>query len=243
MSPTTQERYERATAYVRRAIEEVEATPPTYNPVTKVIEWYAGQTKTEPVRNDLNRIEHRWMFARSDAERARVARDAELLADRTKENLPGAPSDWKRTNLFKGEKEKQTTATGYHKEVREQAHEVWRWVKDKSSGAADSARGIGKWLLIGGGVFLGWKALSHMRTRERRDSSRRALNTSIEKAARNAGWPTTMCPVCHRYKYTNSDGRLVPHEYPAGGICPGSRKAPLVISVGGDKSRKRKVSR
>jgi hypothetical protein len=193
------------------------------------------------VRNELNRIEHRWMFARSDAERAQVAREAELLADRTKENLPGAPSDWKRTNLYKGEKEKQTAATGYQKEVREQAHEVWRWVKDKSQGVADGAKNIGTWLLVGGGLLLAWKGLGHLQARERRDSSRRRLNAALEREARNAAQPITMCAVCHRYHQTDSDGRLVPHEYPTGGICPGSRRAPLVISEG--KARKRKVSR
>src|SRR5262245_51305049 len=130
---TLQQRYEAATSYVRRAIKAVEDGPSTYNPVTKVIEWYAGRQKTEAVRNDLDRIEYRWMYARSTAERAAVVRDAELLADRTKESLPGAPSDWKRTNLYKGEQEKQTSATSYNQELRAQASEVWDWAKSAGS--------------------------------------------------------------------------------------------------------------
>jgi hypothetical protein len=61
----------------------------------------------------------------------------------------------------------------------------------------------------------------------------------LEAAAdpRNAFGPNTMCPVCHRYHWTDSDGRLVPHEYPTGGICKGSRKTPLVITHGASKRR------
>jgi hypothetical protein len=234
---------------VRRAIKLVEGGPPAFDPATKVIEWYAGSKKTAPVQSELDQIERRWMFARNDVERARVARDAELLADRTKESLPGAPQDWKRTNLFKDEKETHAHPTSYAQEVEHQAGEVWGWLKDTASGAASEVKGLGTWLLVGGGVLLAWKGVDLLRDRQRRNRGTRGptprlLNARLEEAAeqRNAFGPNTMCPVCHRYHWTDSDGRLVPHESPTGGICEGSRRTPLVISSGG-KARKRKGSR
>ena len=100
---TIEQRYNAATEYVRRAIRQVEGgalhTWGSFLPAIFATEIYAGQLKTEPVKNELAKIEDRWLRAASDIERARVARDAELLADRTEENLPGAPTGWTRTNL------------------------------------------------------------------------------------------------------------------------------------------------
>src|SRR5437660_491586 len=114
--PTVEGRYAAATRYVRRAIATVENQPFTYvvDPITGLVEWYAGRTKTEPARNDLSRIEARWLRATTDIERARVARDAERLADRVQEALPGAPQDRDRTNLFKGERPTSTPTTSYY---------------------------------------------------------------------------------------------------------------------------------
>ena len=104
---------------VERAIATVEKGPSTWNPITRAIESYAGKTKTEEVHNDLRHIQDRWDVARSDIERASIARDAELLADRVQENLPGAPQDRQRTNLWKGETPKSTPATSYGGEAKQ----------------------------------------------------------------------------------------------------------------------------
>ena len=51
---TAEERYAAATAYVRRAVSTVEARGIAYaiDPVTGLVEWYAGRTKTEAPRNE-----------------------------------------------------------------------------------------------------------------------------------------------------------------------------------------------
>src|SRR5262249_31297161 len=156
------------TAYVRRAIDVVEKRGVAYtvDPITGLIEWYAGKTKTQQPRNELTRIEARWLRATSDGERSGIAREAELLADRVEESLPGAPQDRPRTNLYKGEVPKGTPATTYQQEVDRQRGEVWDWLKDTATRGADGASSIGKWLLLGGGVVLGWKALDYLRERE-----------------------------------------------------------------------------
>jgi sugar phosphate isomerase/epimerase len=124
---TVEERYMAATAYVRRAVDVVEERGITYliDPVTGIVEWYAGKTKTQQPRNELTRIEARWLRTATDTDRAAVARDAELLADRVQESLPGAPQDRVRTNLYEGETPKGTPATSYAQEVAMQA---LRWV-------------------------------------------------------------------------------------------------------------------
>jgi hypothetical protein len=189
--PTVEERYRAATAYVRRAIAAVEDRGIVYaiDPVTGFVEWYAGTVKTGQPRADLARIEARWLRATRDDERAQIARDAELLADRVEENVPGAPQDRLRSNLFPGETATATPPTTYYGEAATQAGEVWGWVKDKASGAAEGASSIAKSLLIGGGVVLSWKLFDYLRERERsrvRSASgrtRRALNASLERAA------------------------------------------------------------
>src|SRR5579862_5476292 len=100
---TIEQRYEHAVAYIHRAVDVVQDGSPSFDPLTRAIDWYAGTKKTETTRHDLEKLEQQWMFARNDLDRARIAREAELLADRVKENLPGAPQDWKRTNLVKDE--------------------------------------------------------------------------------------------------------------------------------------------
>jgi hypothetical protein len=181
---TVEQRYEHAVAYVHRAVDVVENGPDTYDPISGLIEWYAGRKKTEPVRDELVKIEARWMRAASDIERARVARDAELLADRVKENLPGAPQDWKRTNLYKDEKEKHAPATSYSEEAKHQAGAVWGWAKDAAGSASHVAGGVGRWLLIGGGALLAWKAVGVVRRRQRRNERTRVrLSSALEHAA------------------------------------------------------------
>jgi hypothetical protein len=130
------------------------------------------------------------MRAASDVDRARIARDAELLADRVEENLPGAPTDWTRTNLYPGEGVHSTNGTSYSGEASAQADEVWTWFKRTASDALDETKSIGKWLLIGVGVLLSVKGIEYLNGREgHRERStaprnpRRALNASLERAA------------------------------------------------------------
>lgn len=194
---SVEERYKAATAYVRRAVTTVENRGIAYavDPITGLIEWYAGRTKTEPARNELARIDDRWLMAKSDIERAKVARDAELLADRVQETLPGAPQDRRRTNLWEGEDQKSTPATSYYGEVADQANETWGWLKDKASYVADEAGTLAKFLLVGGGVVVAWKLVDYLRAREQqkqtRSSSgtRRQLNTNLARVANRDARP------------------------------------------------------
>jgi hypothetical protein len=185
--PTVEERYAAATDYVRRAIATVETQGIGFStdPVTGLAEWYAGRTKSSPVRDELSRLQGRWLRATSDNERTTVARDAELLADRTQEALPGAPQDRMRTNLARDEKPTSTPATSYEGEVKKQATEVGGWVADKASSFVDGATAIGKWLLVGGAVFGGWKLVSYLRAEQRSaaSSTKRQLNTNLVRAA------------------------------------------------------------
>jgi hypothetical protein len=185
---STEERYKAATAYVRRAVEIVEALPIAYHAdaVTGAIEWYAGKQKTAPARDELARLEARWLRASTDDERTKIARDAELLADRVEEGLPGAPQDRQRTNLFKGETPKGTPMTSYADEVDRQAALEWGWIKSKAEAIADEASTIGKWLLIGGGLLLGFKAIDLVSDYKRRRTSgqtEQRLNSNLESAA------------------------------------------------------------
>ncbi|HEY2746780.1 MAG TPA: hypothetical protein VGL86_19260, partial [Polyangia bacterium] len=78
--PTVEQRFQAATAYVHRAITVIEDRSFGYviDPITGLVEWYAGRTKTEVPRAELARIEGRWLRATRDGERAQIARDAEL---------------------------------------------------------------------------------------------------------------------------------------------------------------------
>jgi hypothetical protein len=69
--------------------------------------------KTAPARGELARLEARWSKAKTDKERAAIARDAELLADRVEEDLPGAPQSRRRTDLYPGEVPSATPATSF----------------------------------------------------------------------------------------------------------------------------------
>jgi hypothetical protein len=195
---TIEERYKAATDYVRRAIAVVEARGVAYttDPVTGTIEWYAGQMKTAQPRHELNQIDARWLRATGDAQRAAIAREAELLADRVEENLPGAPQDRQRTNLYKGEVARGKPATSYGEEVKTQAKEQlhplvgrWEWLKDKADEATHAASSIGQWILVGGAVVLGWRAFDYLAERERArqlragSTERRRLNTNLVRAA------------------------------------------------------------
>lgn len=226
---STEQRYKAAIAYVLRAIDRVESVG--FN--SSLVDLYAARLKTEPVRNELGWIEGRWLRATNDVDRARIARDAELLADRTEESLPGAPQTWPRTNFWKGEQPTSTPATSFAQELEKQAGDSWDWAATKAGDAARSGSSIAKWLLLGGGLLIALKLFHDRRAREDRargDSQQRLSDELVDLAEkRNAnGWVETMCPICHRYKRTDQKGRLVTHEYPSGGICPGSGKAPLV---------------
>lgn len=187
--PTIAERYEAATAYVRRAIAIVEDRPLAYvvDPVSGAIEWYAGRIKTGPARSDLEKVEARWMRSANDLDRARVARDAELLADRVQETLPGAPQDRKRTNLYPGEQQTSTPATSYYEAVADQAADVAHAGGVFAGAAIDAVATVGKWLLVGGGVVLATKVVDYLRERQRRQPAaqptRSELQAALEAAA------------------------------------------------------------
>jgi hypothetical protein len=177
---TVESRYKAATDYVRRAIDVVESAPSILN----VIDRYAARVKTESVRDALTQLEVRWLRASSDFDRANVGREAELLADRTKENLPGAPQDWTRTNLFSGERESSTPGTSYAAEFAHEADHDWNWASDKATRAAEASKGIGRWLFAGGGLLLALKLVDYLR--ERQGHQALALNDALERAADDA---------------------------------------------------------
>lgn len=174
---TVVNRYWEAISYVHRAVDSVESAPSTLDFVDR----YAARVKTEPVRNELAGIEARWLRATNDLERAKIARDAELLADRTQEALPGAPQDRQRTNLWTGEVPTSTPATTYGDEVARQAHDAWDWTKNAIRRTADDAASLGTWVLIAGGILLTTK-LWRATTSAPRDA-RRTLNRHLERAA------------------------------------------------------------
>jgi hypothetical protein len=145
---TIEQRYTAAVDYVRRALKVLE--PSWWN----VFEHQAYDEKTKTVRSDLERIDGRWLRATSDKEREAIARDAELLADRTKENLPGATSDWKRTNLYAGEVEHQTPATSFWGELSGELHQHAEHVPWKP-------------ILYGAGAVVGVLVLSRLFTNNR----------------------------------------------------------------------------
>lgn len=182
---TVEQRYQSAVAYVERAISTVEKGNSSWNPVSNAIERYAGKTKTSEPRNDLQHIKDRWAHATSDVERARIARDAELLADRTQESLPGAPQDRQRTNLFKNETPTSTPATSYGDEAKREAAHAVHWVREKAHAVAeaiDPSPSIGTWLLIGGGVVAAILLL-RSNDREQRQANARTINRRLARIA------------------------------------------------------------
>jgi hypothetical protein len=184
---TIEQRYDAATRYVERAIDVVDNGPRVFDPLSAAIELYAGRTKTQYARVELRSIEARWLRATNDVDRARVARDAELLADRVEESLPGAPQDRARTNLYPGELPTGTAATSFDDEAQRQAHSVWTWLGDRADAATSEAKTVAKWLLVGGGVLVGWKALTLVRGRHRnrrsRAQARRVINERLAEVA------------------------------------------------------------
>jgi hypothetical protein len=115
-----------------------------------------------------------------------VARDADLLADRVEESLPGAPQDRARTNLYPGEQPSATPPNNYVDELDRQTHATWDWLKSHAHAGADETRSFGKWLLIGGGVVASWKLLDYLRTREQRHGPAligREFNANLVRAA------------------------------------------------------------
>jgi hypothetical protein len=175
---------------VRRAIDAVKPSAVYWlNPVTGIASWYAGHEKTQVPEADLEKIQDRWLRAKSDPERAKVARDAELLADRIEESLPGAPQDRTRTNLYEDEVQQHADATSYVGEVEGEGSAAWDWLKKKKDEATKKGSEIGTWLLVGGGALLAWKTLGYLtaraqsRVRMAAGDTERALNVSLEDAA------------------------------------------------------------
>lgn len=146
-------RYHDAAAYVDRAIDTVEKSGGVVDRAM------ANPLKTQAARGELQQIKSRWLRSTTDAERVRIARDAELLADRVQENLPGAPQNRHRTNLFKGETERSTPSTSFDSELANRATAVWDWVKREAKEASSPAtiRGLLFW---GGALAAGYFAVS-----------------------------------------------------------------------------------
>ena len=169
---TTTERYDRATRYAHRAIDYVSGSFWSTSP----LDYYANREKTKTAEQDLEKVELRWWRAASDAERERIARDAELLADRIKENLPGAPLDWRRTNLGADEVERTTAATSYAEELSTSS--LFDWASHAAGRAADGASRIGALVLLGGGLYVGSQIVGLLRGRQAG-----SLLRSLERAA------------------------------------------------------------
>lgn len=175
--PTTEERYRSAVAYTRQAIDVVEsqALRSTWIPLLGAAEWYANRTKTEHPRAELSRIEDKWLRATSTAQRDAIAREAELLADRVQENLPGAPQSRARTNLGKSEEPMSTPTTSYTRTIAEDASDAFAWVKRQAADAADTATSLSGWLLAASAVALGWQIVDALQRRAVRDDLARAM--------------------------------------------------------------------
>ena len=163
MTSDAERRYEAAKAYVDRAVATVIALG-MYSPFDQI----AAREKTAPVISDAKKLDAKWLRATTETAREALAREAENLADRTKENLPGAPSDWKRTNLYKGEAEKQTAATTYAAAVADEASLRVGQVGQGLGALFSGLGGAAKLALVGGAVFVGFKLVSAFRSREDR---------------------------------------------------------------------------
>lgn len=179
--PTLVERYDLAHRYIERAVSTVEREALTSSvvPLLNGFEWYASRLRTETARNDLARIDARWLRATTDRERSEIAREAELLADRVAETLPGAPRDWKRTNLASGEAEKTTQKPTLADELKYEAREAWSGFEAEIVRPASSLLG---WLAAGALAVGGWKLWQFTRDDDRKE--RRQLNRALERAAR-----------------------------------------------------------
>jgi hypothetical protein len=152
---TIDDRYKAATAYVQRAIAAVK--PSILNPAR-----YFGGDPTTPVANELAQLQARWLRATNDLDRASAARDAERLADRTQESLPGAPQDRARTNLFRGEQQRATPSVSYLQEAADQVVADWNWLTgnaSETSHAKERAVDAITVLAMAGGIVLAIKAL------------------------------------------------------------------------------------
>ena len=176
---TNVERYERAHAYVMRAIVAVERAALTSSvvPVLNGFEWYASRLRTETARNDLARLDVRWLRAIKELQRNVLAREMELLADRVAESLPGAPQDWQRTNLAVGEKPETAKAASLGEELRAQAAESWASVETSVVRPAASIIG---WLLTGLAAVGGWRLWRQLRGDDA--DERRRLSRALARA-------------------------------------------------------------
>jgi len=159
MASNAERRYEAAKAYVDRAVATVFALG-MYSPMDSL----AAREKTAPVVSDAKKLDAKWLRATTETEREALAKEAENLADRTKENLPSAPSDWKRTNLYKGEVEKQTAATSFAGALAEEASLRANQLGTLATGLGGAA----KLALVGGAVYLGIKLVSAFESRKER---------------------------------------------------------------------------
>jgi hypothetical protein len=190
---TTTERYEAAIAYVKRAIAVVKSGAAVPDGTVAFVEWYAARKKTETPSTELERIEARWLRATTDVERTRIARDAELLADRVQEDLPGAPQDRQRTDLVKGEKPTATAATSYAHEANEQflevthAREAIDWIRREGESLKGGLKTVGQGILIGGGLLVALRLIEYASVRRRQggDATARRLNRALEQTANN----------------------------------------------------------
>ena len=154
---TAAERYQAAIDYVERAIATAQAPPlwSTVIPAVALASMYGGNLATTTARQDLVAIKKRWAAASSDTERDQVARDAELLADRVEENVPGAPTDRQRTNLFSGEVPSSTPAASFPSAIVDEVKADAKAAAEVVDKVGDELAGVGKWLLLGGALLGG----------------------------------------------------------------------------------------
>lgn len=172
---TIQERYDAATAYVEHAVKVTKLSP--INPILLL--------RPDPAAvaaNELSRLRGRWARSTNDLERAAVARDAERLADRVEENLPGAPQGWQRTNLFPGETPRSTPPLSFLAEFKREAADDWMNIDTLETEIRK--RSLVPLAVIGGGVLiLALLGLDGETARQERSPTRRTLNDQLERVA------------------------------------------------------------
>lgn len=171
---TIQERYDTATAYVQRAVTVTKLS--ALNPILLL--------RPDPANiaaNELDKLRVRWARATNDLERAVVARDAELLADRIEENLPGAPQDWKRTNLYPGEVPHSTPALSFLSELKREIADDWMSVDTLETEKNRSS--LVPLVLIGGTLVLALLGLDGAAGRREGGDDAAELNDELERVA------------------------------------------------------------
>jgi hypothetical protein len=153
-SVSTQVRYEAAMKYVS----------------DQLVSWTANHigaafvSVTEPYVNDYTSIKSRWAAA-NDSNRSAIMLEAEALANRVQQTMPGATmGTWRRTNLDPGETPRTTPDISYAKEVKGTAAEQAAAVQAAAAGMKKKLEDTFKWpwwgtALIVSGLAVGAAAV------------------------------------------------------------------------------------